>query len=198
MCYMCLYILIFTIILISIFLLNDFEWANWITALSTLATAIIAGKALDTWKKEIDYNFISDLRKDLIKSFSDLYYTLDLHANYYATSELTLHNCSSGFDYEKEKKYIDSELAIKQRDVSKAMYAYILYKPEQKKFLENLVEHLNNYRNMILEKISCRIDIQNKRKNNEAIDFPKNNEIEKDLKELKKIAEEEMNKLKNI
>lgn len=198
MCYMCLYILIFTIILISIFLLNDFEWANWITALSTLATAIIAGKALDTWKKEIDYNFISDLRKDLIKSFSDLYYTLDLHANYYATSELTLHNCSSGFDYKKEEKYIDSELATKQREVSKAMYAYILYKPEQKEFLENLVDHLNNYRNMILEKISCRIDIQNQRKNNEAIDFPKNNEIEKDLKELKKIAEKEMNKLKNI
>ena len=198
MCYMCLYILIFTIILTCIFLLNDFEWANWITALSTLATAIIAGRALDTWKKEIDYNFISDLRKDLIKSFSDLYYTLDLHSNYYAASELTLHNCSSEFDYEKEKIYIDSELATKQRDVSKTMYAYILYKPEQKEFLENLTKHLNNYRNKILEKINCRIKIQNQRKNNEAIDFSKNNEIDKALKELKEIAQKEMNKLKNI
>ena len=199
MCYKCLYILAFVIIaILIIYFFPLVELVNWITALSTLAMAIIAGKALNAWKKEIDYNFISDLRKDLIKSLSDLYYTLDLHAKYYAASELTLQYCLSKFDYEKEKYYIDSELATKQRDVSKAMYAYVLYKPDKKDFLENLTKCLNDYRNKILEKITYRIEKQNQRKNNEAIDFPKSNEIDTALEKLGRIAEEEMNKLKNI
>lgn len=36
------------------------------------------------------------------------------------------------------------------------------------------------------------------KKNNEAIDFPKSNEIDTALEKLGRIAEEEMNKLKNI
>lgn len=172
--------------------------STFLMMVATSLMAVAAWRALNTWKKEIDYNFISDLRKDLIKSFSNLYYTLDLHANNYAKSELTQHNSSSEFDYEKEKDNIDSELATKQRNALKAMYAYILYKPYQKEFLESLTKHLNNYRNKVLEKINCRIEIQNQRKNNEAIDSTKNNEIDKALKELKKIAQDKMNKLKNI
>lgn len=174
------------------------DWASWLTAISTLAMAFFAWKALGTWEKEIEYQFISDLRKDLIKALSDLYFSLDLHAENYATSDNTLKEDTSKFDYEKEKPRIDNEFANKQREVSKASYSYILYRPNQKTFLENLKNELNSYRNNVLELINIRVQIQRSRKNGEAPDFPKENEVKKKIKNNQTKCDKLMNQLKEI
>lgn len=174
------------------------DWASWLTAISTLAMAFFAWKALGTWEKEIEYQFISDLRKDLIKALSDLYFSLDLHANHYATSDNTLKEDTTSFDYEKEKLKIDNEFANKQREVSKAIYSYTLYRQNQKTFFENLTKNLNAYRNNVLDLINIRVQKLQSRKNDVAIDFPKENEINEKMKNNKTTCEELMNKLKEI
>lgn len=197
MCYKCLYIFlaIITGVLFYIFVPSEY-WSEWITAISTLAMAIIAGRALGTWKKEIEYQFISDLRKDLIKALANLYYSLDLHANNYATSDNTLKQDTSNFNYEKEKIKIENEFADKQREVSKAIYSYILYRPNQKTFLENLTNKLNEYRNNVLDLINIRIQIQQSRKNDESLDYPTENKIKEKIKNNQAECEKLMNKLK--
>ncbi|MBO5435238.1 hypothetical protein J6A31_05395 [bacterium] len=183
-------------------------WAlffNGLTALSTFAMmvatcfmAIYARKALGTWEKEIEYQFISDLRKDLIKALSDLYFSLNLHANYYATSDNTLVENPNDFNYEGERLKIDNEFARKQRNVSKTIYSYILYRPDNKTYLENLKNKLNEYRNNILDLINVRIQILQSRTNGEAPDFPKENEIKHKIKDNQVTCEKLINQMKKI
>lgn len=195
--YLTVVLIIITWILFFIFTPSEY-WASWLTAISTFAMAIIAGLALDTWKKEIEYQFISDLRKDLIKALSDLYFSLDLHANNYATSDNTLKEDTTNFDYEKEKLKIDNEFANKQREVAKAIYSYTLYRQNQKTFLENLTNELNAYRNNVLDLINIRVQMLQSRKNDVALDFPKENQIKKKIKANQETGEKLMNKLKEI
>ena len=78
MCYKCLYIFAFVITAILIIYFFPLgELANWITALSTLAMAIIAGKALNSWKEEIKSNKILELYNDLYLLFFNLENFLD-------------------------------------------------------------------------------------------------------------------------
>lgn len=181
------------------------EIATWITAISTflmmVATcfmAFYARKALGSWEKEIEYQFISDLRKDLIKALSDLYFSLNLHANYYATSDNTLMKNTNDFNYEEERIRIDKEFASKQRNVSKTSYSYILYRPDNRIYLENLKNKLNEYSNNVLELINIRIQILQSRKNGEPADFPKENEVKEKIKDNQATCEKLINQMKEI
>lgn len=61
MCCKCLYGLLFVVLLILFYLfISPEDWASWVTALSTLAMAIFAWRALYTWKNELKAKRIID------------------------------------------------------------------------------------------------------------------------------------------
>ena len=131
MCYKCLYFLAFAIVaMLIIYFFPPDEWANWITALSTLAMAIIAGKALNSWKEEIKLKKIYRINRNYIKTIDEF---LKLLHNYELISN------------KQETRYILEKLL---EEINIILYEYkLIEKNAETEFLNNLM-----YFKTILEK----------------------------------------------
>lgn len=136
--------------------LAEVDCSSWLGVLLSIITLIFVIKAYYRWKKEIDYKNISSIKFDLLKALTDLFFTLNLHADNYASSDKTTDNPRNNIDYKEECLFIDNELVKKQRNIDRILISYLYIKPENRQLFYQLKLELNKYRNYVLDLLNYR------------------------------------------
>lgn len=197
MCYKCLYVLGFIIIFVCIICFIPFnELANWITALSTFAMAIIAGLALNTWKKQQKREKLVTLLEALNEYIYDLQYY-----EHEGTIFSKLARTNKKEDYrnqeliQQQKNIIDTELAEEAGRYSLYIDNWLIQDSTQVEKLYVLKQNLANYKNKIFEYIKLKINFYCEKNKKENILYGTNDGLLEQIYERKTDLEKTRNLL---
>lgn len=207
MCYKCLYVLGFIIIFVCIICFIPFnELANWITALSTFAMAIIAGLALNTWKKQQKREKLVTLLEALNEYIYDLQYY-----EHEGTIFSKLARTNKKEDYrnqeliQQQKNIIDTELAEEAGRYSLYIDNWLIQDSTQVEKLYVLKQNLANYKNKIFEYIKLKINFYCEKNKKENILYGTNDglleqiyERKTDLEKIRNLLLKQIEELKEI
>lgn len=196
MCCKCLYGLLFVVLLILFYLfISPENWASWVTALSTLAMAIIAWKALDSWKNEIREKKVFEINKKYIETINkldNLMNNYELISEKDKTRELLKHiyNC---FD---EVLYEYSLIQKKIKKETKFVKNLLLFKLIIEKYINQKIESKDGHVRFYFENFW---DDYTPSQGNEGeiIETDEYKELSIKLKQAKELCENNINKFYN-
>ena len=133
--------------------------SNGLTGISTLAMAVIAFKALNTWKDEQKRSKLFFLLESLNKYIQELQY-YELESTIFSKKARN----SEQEDYEndelilKQSKYIDLELAEEFGLCILCMKNWLIDHENQKEKLDNICKIMQYYRVQIFDYVSLKIN----------------------------------------
>lgn len=181
---------------------------NSITALSTLAMAIFAWKALNTWKCQQKREKLISLFEKLNQYLQELRY-YELESTIFSKKT----RCNNEEDFsnndliEKQIKIIDIELAQSDGETGLCFNNWLIDNDEQKIYLDNINKDLQKYRFEIYKHVETKIDFYINKNKPEYIlyDTKKQNELAdkirtkvSDFTAIKNSLTNEINKFKEI
>lgn len=166
------------------------NWEKIISIIIALLSLIIAYKtykiamdAVDNWKKQVKYENITSIKKELIKVIVDYFYTLDIYAQ--------------NIDAEKQST-INEELTIKSIDTQKNINMYLYFSEADKKQFDELKNELDKYKESVLNlkfKHESFSDKDNSDYNYKQTLQNDITNIETEIKSIKQSCEEKINNI---
>lgn len=207
MCYKCLYVLGFIIIFVCIICFIPFnELANWITALSTFAMAIIAGLALNTWKKQQKREKLVTLLETLNAYIQDLqYYELESTVFSKHTRQTYQENLNDSELIEKQANYIDMEIAEGFGNCILSLKNWLIDAPKQNEILNEINKNIQEYRIKIFTYVELKIKFFIEKNKKENILYGTNDglleqiyERKTDLEKIRNLLLKQIEELKEI
>ncbi len=148
MCCKCLYGILSIIFCILIyFFIPTEDLASWITALSTLAMAIFAYMALNSWKNQQKREKLIVLLETLNEYMQELKY-YELKSTIFSKTARKNHDedFSNNDLIEKQAKIIDIELAESDGKNGLCFKNWLIDHEEQKIYIDNIMKILQKYR----------------------------------------------------
>ena len=166
------------------------NWEKIISIIIALLSLIIAYKtykiamdAVDNWQKQVKYENITSIKKELIKVIVDYFYTLDIYAQ--------------NIDAEKQST-INEELTIKSIDTQKNINMYLYFSEADKKQFDELKNELDKYKESVLNlkfKHESFSDKDNSDYNYKQTLQNDITNIETEIKSIKQSCEEKINNI---
>ena len=132
---------------------------NGLTGISTFAMAIIAWKALGTWKNQQKREKLISLFETLNKDLQELqYYELESTIFSKNARNNNEENFNNNDVIERQLKIIDIELAQSDGETGLCFRNWLIDHDEQKAYLDNITKNLQKYRYEIYKHIESKID----------------------------------------